>query len=304
LDIVKILMTGVTGLIGRALHHRLAAEGHEVVSLSRRPESVGGTAFRWEPEAGPPEERAWEGVEAVVHLAGEPVAASRWTTEQKRRIRESRVTGTRNLVAGMERLAVRPKVLISASAVGYYGDRGDERLTERSAAGTGFLAEVCLDWEAASLRARDLGLRVVLPRIGVVLSPLGGALDKMWLPFKLGLGGRLGGGRQWFPWIHLDDIVGLLHHGLFTPSIAGPINGAAPGIVTNAEFTNAMAAALHRPAIFPVPEFALRIAMGEMASIALASMRIVPEAAEQTGYRFRFPHIREALAEVVKSQGN
>ena len=198
-------------------------------------------------------------------------------------------------------LSDRPKVLISSSAVGFYGDRGDEVLAEMAAPGEGFLADVSCDWESEAVRARNLGLRVALMRVGVVLSSAGGALEKMLALFKLGLGGRLGDGRQWFPWIHLDDIVGILRHALVTPTINGPINGVAPGIVTNEGFTKELAAALHRPVFFPVPEFALRIAMGEMAEMALASLRVVPQVAEETGYRFRYPQLREALAEILKS---
>lgn len=293
---MKILVTGATGLIGRAVCQTLINDGNQVVILSRRaaPASPGVTAFRWEPEREAPPVEAWEGVEAVIHLAGEPVAA-RWTDERKRRIRDSRVIGTRNLIAGMKALRKAPEALIASSAVGFYGDRGDEVLNERSPAGSGFLSEVCLEWEAETGRAREFGVRVAQARIGVVLSPEGGALEKMLPPFKLGLGGRLGSGRQWFPWIHLDDIVGILRHALLTPAINGAINGVAPGIVTNEEFTRELAGALNRPVFFPVPEFALRILMGEMAEVALGSQRVVPQVALDTGYQFRYPNLRPAL---------
>ncbi|MGH9843548.1 MAG: TIGR01777 family oxidoreductase [Blastocatellia bacterium] len=301
---MRVLITGATGLIGKPLCRRLAAEGHEIVTLSRQPQRVrvepGAKAFRWEPEEGAPGPEVWEGVEAVIHLAGEPVAAGRWTAERKRRIRESRVTGTRNLVGGIEKLSSRPKVFVSSSAVGFYGNRGDQVLTEASGPGEGFLVDVCRDWESEAARARDLGLRVPLVRTGVVLSAEGGAMEKILPPFKLGLGGRLGGGRQWFPWIHLDDIAGIICHALLTPAVAGPINGAAPGIVTNETFTKVLAAALHRPVFLPVPEFALRIAMGEMAEVVLASQRVTPKVAEETGYRFRYPQLPEALAAILK----
>ncbi len=303
---MRILITGATGLIGKSLCQRLAEEGHEIVVLSRRPKAAelvpGAKTFRWEAEEGAPGPEVWEGVEAVVHLAGEPVAASRWTAGQKKRIRESRVTGTRNLVGGIEKLSSRPKVFVSGSAVGFYGNRGDDVLTETSDPGEGFLVDVCLDWESEATRARDLGLRVALVRTGVVLSAEGGALEKMLPPFKLGLGGRLGGGRQWFPWIHLDDIAGVVRHALLTPAVTGPINGAAPGIVTNEVFTKELAAALHRPVFLPVPELALRIAMGEMAEVVMASQRVSPKVAEETGYRFRYPQLREALAEILSSE--
>lgn len=299
---MKILVTGATGLIGKAACQMLVKEDHQVVVLSRHPDAAksltGSNAFRWDAESEAPPREAWEGVDAVIHLAGEPVAA-RWTDERKRRIRDSRVIGARNLVAGMKESGNAPKVMISGSAVGYYGNRGDEILNESSDAGAGFLSEVCLEWEGEAARARDLGVRTVNVRIGVVLSPAGGALEKMLTPFKLGLGGRLGSGRQWFPWIHIDDIVGILRHALITPAISGAINGVAPGIVTNEEFTRELAAALHRPVFFPVPEFALRILMGEMAEVAMASLRVVPQVALETGCQFRYPNLRPALESLL-----
>jgi uncharacterized protein len=303
---MKILITGATGLIGRSVCRSLINEGHQVVILSRRSAAAIGlagiSAFRWEPEAESPPSEAWEGVEAVIHLAGEPVAAARWTEEQKRRIRDSRVNGSRNLVAGMRAAPRIPKILISASAVGFYGDRGDEILNESSDHGSGFLSEVCLDWEAEAVRARELGVRVALVRIGVALSPSGGALEKMLLPFKLGLGGRLGDGRQWFPWIHIEDIAGIFLHALMSPAVDGPINGVAPGIVTNEEFTRELAAALNRPVFFPVPQLALRVLMGEMAEVVTASQRVVPQIALDTGYRFKYPNLRPALESLLKTR--
>lgn len=299
---MKILITGATGLIGRAVSQLLVNEGHQIVALSRRPQAAamlsGVSALRWEAETEAPPAQAWDGVDAVIHLAGEPVAA-RWTDEQKRRIRDSRVKGARNLVAGMREASLAPKVLVSGSAVGFYGDRGDEILNESSPPGSGFLSEVCLEWEAEVARARELGVRVALVRTGVALSPSGGALEKMLTPFKLGLGGRLGGGQQWFPWIHIDDIVGIFRHALITPAIDGPINGAAPGIVTNEEFTRELAAAVNRPVFFPIPEFALRVLMGEMAEVALASQRAFPQVALDTGYRFKYANLRPALESLL-----
>jgi hypothetical protein len=301
---MRILITGATGQIGRAVCQLLVNEDNQVVVLSRRqPTAIGlagVSAFRWEPEAESPPPQAWEGVEAVIHLAGEPVAAARWTDEQKRRIRDSRVKGAQNLVAGMRVAPSRPKILISASAVGYYGDRGDEILNESSDSGAGFLCDVCQDWEVEAARARELGVRVALVRTGVALDPSGGALEKMLTPFKLGLGGRLGSGRQWFPWIHIDDIAGIFRHALMTSAIEGPINGVAPGIVTNEEFTRELAAALNRPVFFPVPEFALRFLMGEMAEVVLSSERVVPQVALDTGYQFKFPNLRPALESLLK----
>src|SRR5262249_42899932 len=303
---MKILITGATGLIGRSVCRSLIDEGHQVAVLSRRPPAAidlaGVIAFRWEPVAESPPTAALEGVEAVIHLAGEPVAAARWTDEQKRRIRDSRVKGSRILVAGMRATTRPPKVLVSASAVGFYGDRGDEILNESSAPGSGFLSEVCLEWEAEAARARELGVRVALVRTGGALSPAGGALEKMLLPFKLGLGGRLGGGRQWFPWIHIEDVVGIFLHALMSAAVDGPINGVAPGIVTNEEFTRELAAALNRPAFFPVPRLALRALMGEMAEVVTDSQRVVPQVALDTGYRFKYPNLRPALESLLKTR--
>ena len=300
---MKILVTGATGFIGKALCKSLAADGHEFVVLSRRPESVavvpGAKVFGWNPEAETPPAECWAGVEAVIHLAGEPVAAKRWTEEQKRRIRDSRVIGTRNLVLGMKAAAAPPKVFISSSAVGFYGNRGDEQVDERSAPGIGFFPDVCTAWEREAEQAKELGTRVVLARIGVVLGD-GGMLEKILLPFRLGVGGILGSGRQWFPWIHLDDMVGILRHALYGEHVSGAINGVAPNPATNAEFTKALGAALHRPTIFPVPEFALRIVMGEMANAALDSQRVYPSVALETGYKFQFPNLQPALESFLR----
>lgn len=299
---MKILMTGATGFIGQALCKVLAAEGHEFHVLSRRPESVRlpyAKAFRWNPETETPPAEAWDGVEAVIHLAGEPVAAKRWTEEQKRRIRDSRVLGTRNLVKGMQQAAKAPNVFVSSSAVGFYGNRGSEKVDERSAPGTGFFPDICTAWEHEAEQARTFDTRVVLVRIGVVLGD-GGMLEKILLPFKLGVGGRLGSGNQWFPWIHLDDIVGILRHGLNSEQVSGPINGVAPNPATNAEFTEALGKALYRPTIFPVPEFALRIAMGEMANAALDSQRVLATVALETGYQYRYPELQSALNALLR----
>lgn len=299
---MKILVTGGTGFIGGALCKLLASEGHQFHVLSRRPESVAlpnAKAFRWNPEAETPPAEAWTDVEAVIHLAGEPVAAKRWTEEQKRRIRDSRVIGTRNLVKGMREAAQPPKVFISGSAVGFYGNRGDEKLDERSALGTGFFPDICTAWEREAEQASASGTRVVAVRTGVVLGR-GGMLEKMLLPFKLGIGGRIGSGKQWFPWIHIDDITGIFRHALGNDQLSGPINGVAPNPATNAEFTEALGKALHRPTIFPVPEFALRILMGEMAEAALDSQRVYPNVALETGYQFRYPELQPALDALLR----
>ena len=302
---MKILMTGATGLIGSALLPVLQADGHELVVLTRNPSRaqlpVGTQAFAWQPEREPPPSAAFANVEAVIHLAGENVAG-RWTAERKRAIRDSRVLGTRHLVAGMQAATQPPRVLISGSAVGWYGDRGDELLTERSALGSGFLAEVCREWEHESEQAQASGARVVTLRIGVVLSRAGGALEKMLPAFQFGVAGKLGEGRQWFPWIHIADIVGLFRHVLLLETVRGPLNGVAPNPVTNAEFTKALAAALHRPALFPVPKFALELLFGEMAATVLASQRVMPEAALAAGYQFQFPWLADALRDLLGPQ--
>lgn len=285
-----VVITGGRGFIGRAITTALTSRGDEVRLLSR---SKG--PFRWDPMSGPPPAEALEGADAVIHLAGETVSQY-WTKAAKRRIRESRVQGTRNLVEGLRRMSARPRVLVSASAVGFYGDCGDEFLDEDSAPGTGFLAEVSQAWEAEALSASELGVRVVTKRTGVVLHPGGGALAKMLLPFKLGLGGRLGAGRQWMPWIHLDDQVGLTLFSLDSPAVSGPLNAVAPNPVTNAEFVRSLASALGRPALIPAPAFALRMALGEMAQIVLSSQRVVPLALEKAGYSFRYPRLVDALS--------
>lgn len=300
---MKILITGATGVIGGAICERLVGAGHQIVVLSRRASGVkvsGIQSFRWDPEKELPPAEALKGVEAVIHLAGEPVAGGRWTPELKRRIHSSRVLGTRNLVEGLRRESVPPRVLIGASAVGYYGDRGEEQLDEYSSPGTGFLSEVCQDWELEYGKAADAGIRVAMVRIGVVLSPTGGALEKMLPPFRFGLGGRLGTGRQWFPWIHIDDIVGLFEFALLNESVHGPLNGVAPEVLTNDQFTHRLAKALHRPVFLPVPEFALRLLTGEMAAVVLASQRVSPRVPIDAGYLFRFPSIETALRDILR----
>jgi uncharacterized protein len=297
---MRTLVTGATGLVGTQLLSRI----ENAVVLSRRPDEAAQAlgqveALAWNPEAGPAPLRALDGVEAIFHLAGEPVAEGRWTDDKKRRIRASRIVGTRNLIKGLAVSESRPKVLVSASAVGYYGDRGDEELDEHSTPGQGFLSEVCVDWEREAIAAEQLGVRVACVRIGIVLAPRGGALARMLMPFRLGVGGRLGNGRQWMPWIHIDDLVGIMLYASRNDAVRGPINAVAPHPVINADFTRALAQAVHRPALFPVPRAALRIAFGEMSEILLASQRVFPRAAEQSGYRFESPDLPRALANVI-----
>lgn len=298
---MRALVTGATGFIGRHLLARIS----EPVVLSRdvdRARALLGIheVYRWNPASEVPPSAAFQSIEAVFHLAGDNVAAGRWTSEKKDRVRNSRVDGTRNLVRALEALPreTRPRVLVSASAVGYYGDRGDEIIDERAPAGNDFLAEVCAAWEAASQDAKRCGVRVVNPRIGVVLGH-GGALERMLLPFRLGLGGRLGDGRQWMPWIHVDDVVALMLHAASTEALDGPMNTTAPEPVTNLQFTRTLAAALRRPAIFPVPGFALRLAFGEFSEALLASERVVPRRAQEAGYRFAYSRVEDALAAIV-----
>jgi hypothetical protein len=299
---MRTFVTGGTGLIGRALLRRLS-EPAVVLSRAERPAArpVGaGELLRWDPLTGPPPPQALRGAEVVFNLMGEPAAEGRWTADRKRRIRDSRVVGTRNLVAGLAALDRRPRVLVSASAVGYYGDRGDEILDESSSRGEGFLADVCVDWEREAMAAEGLGVRVVCVRIGLVMTPEGGALGKMLPAFRLGAGGRLGSGRQWMPWIHLDDVVGLLLHAAANESMRGALNGTAPAPATNAEFTAALGRALHRPALLPVPAFALQAAFGEMSGMLMASQRALPKRALASGYAFAHPGLDGALRALLE----
>jgi uncharacterized protein (TIGR01777 family) len=295
---MRISVTGSSGLIGSALVPFLTAQGHEVGRVVRSTTAAG--AWRWDPGAGHVDAGAVNGKDAVVHLAGETIAAGRWSAARKARIRDSRVRGTRVVAEAVARADPRPKALLCASAMGFYGDRGDERLTEASAPGRGFLSEVSREWEEACAPARDQGVRVVNLRFGIVLSPAGGALAKMLLPFRLGAGGVVGSGKQWWSWVALDDAVGAIQHALVTAGLSGPVNVAAPKPVTNAEFTRTLGRVLARPTLFPVPVFAARLAFGEMAdALLLASARIVPERLQQTGYGFRHPELEGALRHLL-----
>jgi uncharacterized protein (TIGR01777 family) len=300
---MKILMTGATGLIGRCLCQSLTDEGHSVVAVSRSPNKPAGLAIaeihQWDPQSGPLSPAVLNGIDAVVNLAGEPLDARRWSDQQKKLIRDSRVVTTRNLVEGLRSVGRKPQVLVSGSAVGFYGDRGDEQLEETSSPGRGFMSDVCQEWEREAGRATEFGIRVVQVRTGVVLSAKGGAFQKMLAPFKLGLGGPLGSGRQWFAWIHEEDIAGIFRHSILTSSLAGPVNGVGPQPVTNREFTRELARALHRPAFLPVPEMALKVLMGEMSEVAFASQRVVPKVALASGYEFQYSRLALALANVL-----
>ena len=300
---MKIAVTGATGLIGAALGERLRQEGNDVLVISRRKNlSSPFPVVHWNPERGELDTRSLEGVDAVVHLAGETIA-ERWTPEKQERIRTSRVAGTRFLVDGLKRLSKRPSVLIGSSAVGFYGNRGDEELDEGSPPGTGFLPEICQAWEAEVARASELGMRAVRLRTGIVLSTKGGALAKMLLPFKLGLGGPVGSGSQWMSWIHIDDVVGGYHFALHHSDLSGAANLTAPQPVRNADFTRALGRALGRPAFLPAPGFALKLIFGEMAQdLLLDGQRVLPRRLESAGYQFQHTGVDDALADAVSSR--
>ena len=301
---MRIIVTGASGLIGSALVPSLLGEGHEVTRLVRGASSTrGGDAqvrdASWEPERGSIDAAALEGHDAAIHLAGESVS-ERWTNEKKRRIRESRVKGTRLLAETLARLERKPRTLVCASAIGFYGDRGDELLTEESAPGRDFLAGVCQEWEAAADPARAAGLRAAHLRIGIVLSAKGGALPRMLGPFRMGAGGPVGGGRQWVSWIALDDVLGVVRHVLRDESLSGPINTVAPQPVRNGEFAAALGEALGRPALVPVPAFAVRLMFGEMGqALALSGQRVVPAKLRASGYEFLYPELPGALRHVL-----
>jgi len=283
---MKVAVTGASGFVGARVCDLLRARGHAVVTMGR---SSG--ERRWDPMAGP---APLQGTDAVVHLAGEPVAAGRWSDEKMRRIRESRVTGTRNVVAGMK--AAGARVLVCASATGYYGDRGEEELTEDSPPGADFLAGVCREWEA---EAAQSGGRTVSIRIGIALGAEGGALNRMLLPFKLGLGGRLGHGRQWMSWIHVDDLAALIVHALETESLSGPLLGTSPVPVTNADFTRALGRALGRWTFLPMPAWQVRLLFGKVADVLLGSQRCRPARTLAGGFSFRHPDLGAALKHLL-----
>ena len=299
---MKILVTGSTGLVGSVLLPFLRSKGHEVFRLVRSQAKVGPAEIYWNPEQGIDDTSRLEGLDAVVHLAGENISEGRWTEEKKARIRDSRVIGTRVLSDALASLAQPPRILLSASAIGYYGDRGDEIMREESAPGSDFLAQVCREWEAATEPAAQKGIRVVHLRFGVIFTPKGGALSKILAPFKFGVGGKLGSGKQYMSWITLDDVVGVIDHALFNDQLRGSINVVAPNPVTNYEFTKTLGRVLSRPTIFPVPAFAARLAFGEMADAALlASTRAEPARLKESGYVFQHPELESALRQMLKS---
>lgn len=293
---MQIVLTGATGFIASHLIPKLQAAGHEIRTLGRRP--VNGLSFsKWdassEPEAG-----VFESADAVIHLAGETVA-QRWTDDAKERIRSSRIDSTRHLVEALSKVANKPKALLCASAVGFYGSRGDEILTENSARGSGFLADLADKWEKASRGAEQLGIRLVNLRSGLILGTDGGAFPKMLQPFRLGAGGRLGSGKQWTSWIHIDDATSLIVFALGNADLHGAVNVTSPQPVTNADFTHVLGHVLGRPTVMAVPEFALKLALGDMAEMVFASERVVPAAAEAAGFHFTFPELEPALRDLT-----
>lgn len=297
---MKILITGSSGLIGSALIPLLTGQGHQVVRLVRRAVAPGKDVAVWDPAAGKLETSALEQADAVVHLAGESINALRWTNERKERMRSSRVRGTRLISESLAQLAVPPRVLVSASAVGFYGSRGDEVLTEESPAGSGFLSEVCQEWEAAAEPARQKGVRVVNLRIGMVLSAKGGALPAMLPAFKAGVAGKLGDGRQFISWIAIDDLTRAISHAIATESLSGPVNAVSPNPVRNVEMTKALGKVLRRPTFLSVPAFAVRLIFGEMGeALLLSSQRVEPRRLQDSGFTFQFPDFETSLRRLL-----
>ena len=301
---MKILISGASGLVGKALVRSLEADGHSVARLVRPGGARAAGDIAWDPGSALVDVEALEGFDAAVHLSGANIAQGRWTEARKAELRSSRVDTTRVLVDALAKLKRKPRALVCASAVGYYGDRGDEILTETSSYGTDFVGLLVRDWEAEAVRAETSGIRVVRLRFGVVLSSQGGALPLMLLPFKFGVGGRLGSGRQWQSWVAFEDAIGITRRAIADESLSGAINVTAPNPLRNVDFTRIVARVLHRPAVFPVPEFAMRIVLGEMAdALVLASERVVPERLLQAGYRFQYPEFEAALRVVVNQKG-
>jgi uncharacterized protein (TIGR01777 family) len=295
---MRVLVSGASGPIGSGLLAFLPERGFSVTRLIRGAAS-GADQISWNPSQQLPPD-SMSGFDAVVHLSGETIVG-RWTEGKKRKILESRAEGTRRLAEAAARAVQLPQVFISASAVGYYGNRGDEILSESAEPGDGFLADVCRQWEAATKPAAEAGIRTAQMRFGVVMSATGGALPKMLLPFRLGLGGRLGDGRQWWSWVSIEDVVGAIHHALISDSMQGPVNTVAPNPVTNAEFTKTLASALKRPALFPMPRFAVGLVFGEMGEeLFLASQRVVPAKLQAGGYQFQYSDLGNALEDILK----
>ena len=297
-----VAITGASGMVGAALTTLLTNHGHRVIPLIRRADAFGRSGIQWNPAGeGIFQPDEFRGIRTLVHLAGENIAAKRWTSEQKQSIRSSRVDATVNLVRSLVRLPEPPTTLVCASAIGWYGDRGEEPLDESSEPGTGFLAEVCHDWEQAAEDAQSAGVRVVHVRIGVVLSTAGGALKKMLTPFRLGLGGVVGRGRQYWSWIGLADVASVLEEAIFNEALSGPVNAVSPGAVTNREFTKVLGKVLRRPTVFPLPAFVAKLMLGEMAEeLLLSSTRVIPRRLLEVGFEFSFPDLEYCLRDELK----
>ena len=296
---MRLVITGASGFIGRALCDKLLAQGHALILFTRGSPRDANTGTKrwlhWTPGALREWDVALDGADGVINLAGEPIAEKKWTPTQRRRIEKSRIDATHSLVQACAKAKQRPQFLINASAVGYYGPHGDEMITEEIAPGNDFLSVLCRDWEEEAKKAEELGMRVVRLRIGIVLGHGGGALGKMAQPFKYFVGGALGSGQQWMSWIHLEDLVGLIVQTIDDPRTAGPVNATAPTPVRNKEFCQTLAKVMHRPCWATVPGFALRMALGDMAEMLLTGQRVIPAVAEKSGYRFRYPTLEPAL---------
>ncbi|HEX6280182.1 MAG TPA: TIGR01777 family oxidoreductase [Pyrinomonadaceae bacterium] len=299
---MRILITGASGLIGKALQESFKQNGYEML-LASRSEPKDDKHIQWDADTGFHEEdlERLEGLDAVIHLAGENIAGLRWTEEKKKAIRDSRVFGTRSMIETFDKLKEKPKTFISGSAIGFYGDRGDEVMTESSPGGKTFLAETSKEWEAESRRAEDLGIRTVLLRTGIVLSKDGGALATMLTPFKLGVGGVIGDGKQWMSWISLDDVVGIINYVLEHENVRGAVNNTSPNPVTNEEFTKTLGSVLYRPTFLPLPEFAVHMVFGEMGdALLLDSTRVIPKRLNDAGYEFKYPELKAAIEAALK----
>ena len=297
---MKILITGASGLIGQALQKSFTEKGYEMLLASRK-DPTDDKHIKWSIEDGFADPDKLEGVDVVVHLAGENVSGLRWTDEKKKAIRDSRVLGTRNVVDAISKLKAKPKTFIASSAIGFYGERGDEEVTESSAAGHNFLAGVSKEWEAESRRAEDAGIRTVLLRTGIVLSKDGGALGTMLMPFKLGVGGVVGSGKQWMSWISLDDEIAIINFAIENENIRGAVNAVAPNPVTNQEFTKTLGEVLYRPTFLPLPEFAVSMVFGEMGdALLLASTRVLPKRLEDAGFEFKYADLKSALKHAIE----
>lgn len=297
---MKVLITGSTGLLGKDLQKSFTEKGYDMLLASRK-EPTDDNHIQWSIEEGFADPEKLEGIDVVVHLAGENVSGLRWTDEKKKAIRDSRVLGTRNVVDAISKLKNKPKVLVASSAIGFYGERGEEEVTESSAAGDNFLAGVCKEWEAESRRAEDAGIRTVLLRTGIVLSKDGGALATMLTPFKLGVGGVVGSGKQWMSWISLEDEIAVINYVIENENIRGAVNAVSPNPVTNHDFTKTLGDVLYRPTFLPLPEFAVSMIFGEMGdALLLASTKVMPKRLEDAGFEFKHPNLKEAIENAVK----